>query len=315
LSDNELLTLSLVFTGIASGVLVVGYALTRSSKSPSADRRPSRNFGFMNGALAGLIPTLASKKKSLQQDLLSAGNYHSTALENFLANRNTIILCVLLTSSLLLASGLVRGLEKELAIGTVALLGYALPRIKLSSASETRKQSLSHAFPDFLDMLSMSIESGTPVEKAIERVSRQFEDSHPCLSREIGIVARQANTGSLDHALQSLGDRVDLPEVTACATTIRQGKRLGVKISTALRDSADRMRDTRQQQAEQAGNLASLKLLLPVVLCLSPPVFILLIGPAVLEFREFIQREKENVSEVVEQAGIQGIPRAEKRSG
>jgi tight adherence protein C len=60
----------------------------------------------------------------------------------------------------------------------------------------------------------------------------------------------------------------------------------------------------RRQRAEQAGNLASIKLLLPVVLCLAPPIFILLIGPAVLDFREFHQREKTNASALVEQANV-----------
>ncbi len=310
--DTEILILSFVFLGIAGFVLIFGCALKRSPNT-----RTQRNFGFLNGALASLVPTLTSKRKLLQKDLLSAGKYHATALENFLASRNVLLLGVILTSSLLLATGIMRGMEKELAIGTAVLLiiGYAMPRILLSSSAENRKRALSHAFPDCLDMLSMSIESGTPVEMAIERVGQEFAETHPSLSREMGIVARQANTGSLDHAMQALGERVDLPEVTACATTIRQGKRLGVKIGTALRDSADRMRDTRQQQAEQAGNLASLKLLLPVVLCLSPPVFILLIGPAGLEFREFIQREKEDMSQVVEQANANELPRAEKQPG
>ena len=209
-------------------------------------------------------------------------------------------------------------MEKELAIGTAVLLiiGYAMPRILLSSSAENPLNVPS--VMRFQIALTCYRCRSNPVllsKWQLSAVGQEFAETHPSLSREMGIVARQANTGSLDHAMQALGERVDLPEVTACATTIRQGKRLGVKIGTALRDSADRMRDTRQQQAEQAGNLASLKLLLPVVLCLSPPVFILLIGPAVLEFREFIQREKEDMSQVVEQANANELPRAEKQPG
>jgi len=68
------------------------------------------------------------------------------------------------------------------------------------------------------------------------------------------------------------------------------------------------MRHNRKTRAEQAGNTASVKLLLPTVLCLAPPVFILLIGPATLDFRDFINREREESSLLVEQANIIGGP-------
>jgi len=71
-------------------------------------------------------------------------------------------------------------------------------------------------------------------------------------------------------------------------------------------------RQNRKARAEQSGNTASIKLLLPTVLCLAPPVFILLIGPAALDFRDFINRERDESSQLVEQAntvpGLDGRP-------
>ena len=66
---------------------------------------------------------------------------------------------------------------------------------------------------------------------------------------------------------------------------------LGGNVSSAFRDFADSIRRTRRQSAEERGNKASVKLLFPVVFCLAPPIYILLLGPAALELKQFVQRE------------------------
>ena len=310
----ELLSLSLVFLSIALVVVVVG-SLIRPTGLRTVDLISApKHFGGMNRSLANVIPTSDSKRNKLQKELLMSGQYHSTALENFLAGRNVAVMCVLFGFAVALASGMVAGLEKKalLVAGSFLIVAYGLPRIVLSSRASRRQQQIEHAFPDLLDMVSMSIECGMPIEKSLTRVAAEFADTHPTVCREIEIVARQAETGSLDQALQALGERIDVPDVVACATMLRQAKRLGVKISDAMRQSADRMRDVRRQRAEQAGNLASIKLLLPVVLCLAPPIFVMLIGPAVLDFRDFIQREKTNANAVVQQADAPSAPSVEK---
>lgn len=306
----ELLMLSLIFLSIAFSVVSIGLLVRPVSTDSGNLVVAPKHFGALNHTLAHVFPTSRSKRVKLQKELLMSGSYQGTALENFLAGRNVAVMGVLLGFSALLASGMLQGLEQEsfVVAASLCIVAYGLPRIVLSSRASRRALEIEHAFPDLLDMLSMSIECGLPIERSLRRISTEFSDTHPSVSREIEIVARQSQAGSLDQALQSLGERIDVPDVVACATMLRQGKRLGVKISDALRDSADRMRDVRRQKAEQAGNLASLKLLLPVVLCLAPPIFILLIGPAVLDFRDFIEREKTNASEVVEQANVAASP-------
>lgn len=300
----EFVSLGLIFLSITCFVGLISLLIRPiPSKSSSLIDAP-RNFGRLNRPLADVIPTGSSKRQKIQKELTTSGRYHGTALENFLAGRNIAVMSVLFGFAVVLASGMSEGIEQEVLSVAVALLviAYGLPRIVLSAQARRRASEIEHAFPDLLDMVSMSIECGRPIEQSLAQFATEFADTHRSVSREVEIVARQAQTGSFDRAIQSLGERIDVPDVVACATMLRQGKRLGVKISDALRQSADRMRDVRRQKAEQAGNLASIKLLLPVVLCLSPPIFVLLIGPAVLDFREFIQREKTNSTAMVEQA-------------
>ena len=304
----EIPALILVFLSIVMTVMTFGRLLRTNSirREPGGFHGSPNAFGKLTGPLANAIPISQAKREKLQKDLLRSGRHHSTALANYLAGRNVALMCVLFGLAAVLLAGMARGYESVVFVAAAVLIVFVfcLPRIVLSIQSERRAREIENGFPDFLDMMLVSVEGGLPVERSLARVSAELAESHPSLCRELQIVARQARTGSLDHALRDLGARIDVPEVVACAMTLRQGKRLGVKISEGLRDSADRMRDIRRQRAEQAGNLASLKLLLPVVLCLAPPVFILLIGPAVLDLREFINREKENVSAVVEQANL-----------
>ena len=87
--------------------------------------------------------------------------------------------------------------------------------------------------------------------------------------------------------------RVNLPDVTTLATLMRRSNRLGGKVADALREYADSMRRMRRQKAEERGNKAAVKLLLPIIFCLAPPIYILLLGPAVLELKRFVTRENE----------------------
>lgn len=316
---TEFSSLILVFLSIAAGVMLVGGIIMRlqrpRSTEPIQSIVPPRIFGRLTEALAETIPIRETKRVKLKQELLTSGKYHSTALDNFLAARNVSVMCVLTGFGIMMAIGTTRGVELIAFVVTLVLglIAYSLPRVILSSRSERRAEQIVNGFPDFLDLMLVSVDGGLSVERAMSRVASELADSHPSLSQELAIVGRQTETGSLDQALAALGERIDRPEVVACATMMRQSKRLGTRLADALQESADRMRDMRRQRAEQGGNLASLQLLLPVVLFLAPPVFIVLIGPALLDFREFINREKENASAVVQQANLPAMPRATNR--
>ena len=96
--------------------------------------------------------------------------------------------------------------------------------------------------------------------------------------------------------------RVDSEDLIAWSAMLGQSQKLGVGVVDSMRDYADRIRENRKQQAEQNGQTATVKLLLPVVLCMAPPIFVILIGPAILDFRNFINRERNAAVELIQQA-------------
>lgn len=275
---------------------------------PAVDQQPrlipNDSFGKFTPALSGLIPHTQKKREAIQKELLGAGSYHSNALDNFLATRNVFLFLTILVGAAIFALELFPGHQRVVLIVTACacVFIYGLPRIWLSSRATARTREIEYALPDAMDMIAMSIDGGLPLEQSISRVSDELTTTYPGLARELGIIARQTKSGSLGQAMHSFSQRVNLPDVVAWSTLMQQNQQLGGRIVDSMLDYADRIRATRKHRAEHAGNTVSAKLLLPVVLCLSPPIFILLVGPAVLDFRDFIYRERDETIELVEQA-------------
>jgi len=268
-------------------------------------------FGSLTEPLSNVLPHADSKRKKIGQELVDAGFYHSTALINFLSLRNVAMMGVILLFGIMLALGTftIAGWWQLVAIGvSLLVLVYGVPRIILSGKATKRTRQIEHALPDALDMIAMSVEGGLPMPQSLHRVSQKLTRTHPSLSDELRIIGRQSETGTFDQAMVSFGNRITLPDVAAWSAMMQQSHKLGGNVVDRLRSYADRIRHKRKQRAEQLGNLASVKLLLPIVFCLTPPVFVVLIGPGVLEFRDFILQEAQteqriDIPEVGEQAG------------
>jgi tight adherence protein C len=94
--------------------------------------------------------------------------------------------------------------------------------------------------------------------------------------------------------LDLFAERIDTPDVRSLAAITSQSVRLGSNVGAAMQEYADGMRTNQRQRAEERGNRRSVAMLFPVALCLAPPVYILLLGPAVLELRDFALRENRS---------------------
>lgn len=302
----QLLPYILIFTSISLVLFMLGQRLRKPKPDTgSLEIFKPDSFGTLTQPLSNVFPVSRKKREVLQGELLGAGRFHSNALTNYLAQRNVCVMLVIITAALVLLSE-----ENDPAYNKVIIVGgvvatifaYGMPRLILSSIASKRRREIENAFPDALDMIAMSVEGGLPIQDAVARVSDEFKPTHRGLSKELLIISRQSETGSVQQAMSSFAERIDMPEISAWAGLMSQNQRLGGKIAGSLLECADRMRHNRKTRAEQAGNTASIKLLLPTVLCLAPPVFILLIGPATLDFRDFINRERDDTTHLVEQA-------------
>lgn len=308
-----------VFVIVFAVVMLVGrMVLNGRETNPTL---PANAFGTMTEALSAVIPHSGGKKKRIQTELSDAGLHHRNALINFLSLRNVALMgWTLLSGSFLVFSDLRSfGNTTWYLFGAVAFGGligvFGLPRIVLTSIASGRKKKIENALPDALDMIAMSVEGGLPLEKSLSRVAHEIANTHVALAGELRIIARQASAGSFQTAIHKFGKRTSIADITAWAAIVRQNQQTGGDIVESLREYADRMRSNRRQRIEKASATASVKLLLPVVLFLAPPVFIVLIGPGILDFRDFILREQQSQAEVVSDANLPNIERLLTGSG
>lgn len=248
-------------------------------------------------AFAGAMPLGASFRDGLQDELVRAGYYRPAAIDRFLGTRNCALMIWILFALMILVvmPEHHRVYEKKFlcVAGVIALFIFGLPRVVLSAQANARSRRIEKSLPDAMDMITMTMSGGVSMRDAMHHVRKEIAVSHPDLASELKIIEKQTETGTLSRALDCFAKRVDLPDVTGLAALMKHSDRLGGEVVETLRTYADDVRRKRRQLAEESGNKASIKLLLPVVFCLAPPIYILLLGPAVMELRSFITRENE----------------------
>jgi tight adherence protein C len=277
-------------------VLVVGqFILLLGRIKTKKNARHRLVFGPMTEPLAMVVPQLPDQNERLEQDLRLAGDYRPKARAQFLAGRNAVLLAWLFFVGCCVVAAVQPGVDHTGMIlgvgGAIAILIYSVPRLVLRSRAAARANRIQSGLPDALDMVSMCVSGGLPLTDALERVAVEISVSHPDVSTEFDIIRRQAAARSLEQALESFARRIDIPDVKSLSAIVSQTSRLGTNVAGALREYSDSVRRSMRQRAEERGNRASVKMLLPVTLCLAPPVYILLLAPALLQLRDFVLKE------------------------
>lgn len=291
MTNLDIMTL-VAFAAFAVGMLAVGlYVINSKQNQPETLRRPLI-FGDLTYLLASILPIQLESNESLGRELIRAGYYHREARIEFFATRNSLVcgwLMLVVVALFAVSEPGSRLTAPVLILGmVVAVLLFSLPRLVLQAQAAARLRRIQHSLPDSLDMLTMTMLGGIPLPQAMDHVSRELTDVYPDLSCEFGILRRHIETGSLEQALERFAHRIDVPDVQSLAALVSQTERLGANVGQAFSDYADNVRRNRRQNAEAHGNKASIAMILPIVLCLAPPIYILLVGPALLDLRKFI---------------------------
>ena len=144
-----------------------------------------------------------------------------------------------------------------------------------------RSQRLLKDLPDGLDLLTISVESGLGFDAALAQVARNSEGP---LAEEFFRVLQemQIGTGRMD-ALRALAERTDVQDLKSFISAMVQADSYGVPIASALRIQADEMRLKRSQRAEEAAQKVPVKILFPLIFGIMPTLFIVIIGPGVIQ--------------------------------
>lgn len=164
------------------------------------------------------------------------------------------------------------------------VLGFFGPDAWLSRKVEERRLAMQRALPDLLDLMVISVEAGLGFDSALSRVVGTVPGP---LSEEFFRMLQETRVGvSRRDAMRHLMDRTDLDELRSFLLAMIQAEAFGVTIANVLRVQADEMRTKRRQRAQEKAFAAPVKMVFPLVFCIFPALFIVLLGPAGIQITE-----------------------------
>ncbi len=236
------------------------------------------------GALASLGKRLTpvGTPERLRRRLDLAGNVPPWDVQSVLAAKAAGLICL---GGLGLLTWLTRrSIMALLFFVAMAALGYWLADILLYNAGDKRQQAMRRAAPDALDMLSICVEAGLGFDAALGQVA---EKTRGPLAAEFARVLTELQLGrSRDEAFAHLAARTNAPEIKSFVSALTQADRLGVPVAGVLKEQAGELRIRRRQWAEEKAQKVPVKIVFPVVFCIFPALFVIVIGPGVIRMIE-----------------------------
>jgi tight adherence protein C len=236
-----------------------------------------------------LVPPSAADAKKLQKQLMQAG-YRSASAPN--VYRVTQLMLMLFMPAALLTFWTLMGRPLNSAFLPALLafgVGFMLPRFILNRLIANRKLRISWGLADALDLMVITMEAGLGLNAAMLKVCEELKPVHPDISKEFELANLEIRVGrERSEALRNLADRTGVEDLNSLVGMLIQADRFGTSIARAVRVYSDSLRTKRRQRAEQAAQKAAFKLLLPLGGLLFPTMFIIILGPALLNISDML---------------------------
>lgn len=259
----------------------------RLSTAPAAAPPPGPGALTRNVGLVGRRLTPSGVLAGLARRLDQAGNPGWLGVDRLLAGKGA-----------LLVGGAVAGLLLALLLGgggaalpgilLGAVAGFFAPDLLVLHLAQERQQEIRRTLPDILDTLVVTVEAGLGFEAALAQVVRNGRGP---MVGEFARVLHEMQIGRPRvEALREMATRTTVAELKAFASSVVQATTLGVPVAGVLRQQAAEMRLRRRQRAEELAQKVPVKILFPVVLCLFPALFVVVVGPGVLRLLDVLGR-------------------------
>ncbi len=245
------------------------------SDAPSHLARRVRSF----------VPKSPRDMNHIQRMLASAGFHSEWAAITFAAVQLAVPVLVFLT-----AIG-VFGLGTPVFVGAVAAaLSYYVPVFWLGGKIDARRREIRNGLPDATDLLIVCLEAGSGIDQALARVAEELQIAYPALARELELIGSETRAGKQRmEAFKNFAERTKVDDVRSLVAMLVQTDRFGTSLGQALRTHADTSRTKRRQRAEERAAKLGVKLLFPLVFCLFPAFFTVVLGPSMVQiYRQFV---------------------------
>jgi tight adherence protein C len=231
-----------------------------------------------------LVPENESERTLLQSRLVHAGFYSRQAMGVFLGVKLLLMVGPALVGLIIGLVGLVPVRQGVLIGAFMGITGMIGPGFWLDGKKKKRQTGFRRALPDALDVIVICLEGGLSLTGALRRVATEMKNVHPILASELEIAIREIQLGrTAGESIRNLGQRADLEELRSLASVLVQAERFGAGLIKSLRIHADGLRLRRQQRAEEMAQKAATKILFPTLLCIFPAIFVVVLGPAVIQ--------------------------------
>jgi len=250
-------------------------------QAPEGTSLTQRMFFPVTEAAVQLIQTLLPNTmiEGMRQRLLIAGE--PMTVNAFLMLRALLLGTFLLLPVLFIMAGaLAFGPVALLLIAVFGIIGFLMPQMWLQSRVSQRQQQIIKSLPDAFDLITTCVEAGLGLDAALTKVAQKVEGP---FAVELQRTLQEISLGRMRRdALRELGERAGVPDLISFVNAVIQAEQMGSSIGTVLRVQADQLRVRRRQRAEAQAYKAPVKMIFPLVLCIFPALFIVILGPAVI---------------------------------
>lgn len=304
MTQEQFLTLALIFIAVVAAVLGIGMVLTRGGEvrdrlrslssgpssmldAPPEDSEWKARIVKAASPVAKLAtPTSEEDISALRERFLHAGIRSASAPVLYFAAKAALAIALpmgLVVTARTLGWNFSTQMSTFLLL-LLAAIGYYLPTVVLSRLTAARQRDLFDAFPDALDLIIVCVEAGLGLDMAINKTAEEMKLRSPELAEELELMAIELRVGSTrERALRNLATRTGLEEIATFATMLIQADRFGTSLAESLRVHADMLRTRRRLRAEEAAAKIPLKLLFPLIFFIFPSLMLVLLGPAFIQ--------------------------------
>ena len=262
------------------------YGKARGEIVPELPRFRERVLSPLVGHLAALALRINPRisDEAIGKRLLAAGLAARISVPQFLALKAGLALGGLIVGTV---AGLAVGAGAGLLLVALGAGSFFVPDLLVGSRIRARRERIRAELPDALDLLAVSVEAGLGLDGAITKLTEHMDGA---LVDEFALTLGEMRIGEARHdALRKLAERVPAPEVAAFVRSVLQADQLGISLGRILRVQAADSRLRRQAAAEEKAMKAPIKMLFPTAALIFPALFVVVLGPALLNVSRYLR--------------------------
>ena len=280
-----------IAAGLICGVIVFGYFIVLDQLRAAAangghlNAAPRQTFVKQLESMLRPVSRLPTRTAlQLRQKLSQGGNPGGLTPAGFQAVRYSLAALMAIVGlgvGLLLPLGLPDIVSAPLAGAAFAAIGFVAPGLWLEQRISQRRHQIQRSLAEATDLLTLVVESGMSLDEGLLSITERF---HNALGDEIGKVLREIRLGRPRMAaLEHMADTVGVPDLHHLVESIVQSDQMGVPIARLLRVQATEMRRRQRQGAQERAAQASSRMVFPMVGCIFPVLWVVLLGPAIIQ--------------------------------